>query len=151
MNYVVFSISLQHQEIQLRTDRIILAYIKSIFFPKITLNSFELVELSSIQKNSLILLNIFLVPPKRLSSLETVAYKGYTVHLRCPVDSYPAAQIRWMKPGTSFPKGVISVVKNALEIKHIQEKHKGVYLCQAKNMFGSTFTALSVKVRNEGE
>ena len=98
-----------------------------------------------------IFLAIFLGPPKRLSSTETASYKGYTTHLRCPVDSYPAAQIRWMKPGTSFANEDISVVKSALEIKRIQEKHEGVYLCQAKNMFGSTFTALSVKVRNEGE
>ncbi len=67
------------------------------------------------------------------------------------MDSYPAAKIRWMKPGHALPNGDMFVVNNMLKIKHVKGKHEGVYLCQGKNMFGSTFTALSVKVRSEGK
>ena len=91
------------------------------------------------------------MPPKRLRSLEKVAYEGKTVNLQCPVDSYPPAKIRWMKPGRILPEADLFLVNNKLHIEHVEKKDEGIYLCEGRNKFGSTFTALSVKVRKEGE
>ena len=96
-------------------------------------------------------MSISLVPPRRLSSRETIVYKGNAINLQCPVDSYPAAKIRWIKPGNTFSNGDVSVVNNTLNIKHVKQEHEGIYLCEGKNMFGSTFTAVFVKVRSESK
>ncbi|XP_028409228.1 hemicentin-1-like [Dendronephthya gigantea] len=92
---------------------------------------------------------IIKVPPKRLISPEIIRYKGNAVNLKCPVDSYPPADIKWMKPGYSLQVGEVSDINNTLHIGYATEKHEGIYLCRGKNMFGFTFTALSLKVRNE--
>jgi hypothetical protein len=43
------------------------------------------------------------------------------------------------------------VVNSTLNIRNVKEEHEGIYLCQAKNVFGSTFTGLSLKVKSEGK
>ena len=93
----------------------------------------------------------FAVPPKRLSSSEAIVYKGNAINLQCPIDSYPPAKIRWLKPGYGPPNGNVFEVNNTLTIEHVTEEHEGIYLCEGKNMFGSVFTALSIKVKNEGK
>ena len=41
-------------------------------------------------------------------------------------------------------------VNNNLSIVSVQQKDEGVYLCEARNMFGSTFTAVGLEVRDAG-
>ena len=96
-------------------------------------------------------MSFFSVTPKRLTSREIISYKGYAVTLRCPVDSYPPAKIRWIRPASTFHHGDASVVTNVLSIKRVKKTHEGIYLCEGSNMFGSTYTAVFVKVRNEGK
>ena len=92
---------------------------------------------------------IFTVPPRRIDALKAIAYEGHTTYLQCPVDSYPPAKIRWMIPGHTVHNEDMSVVNNTLKIKHVKKEHERVYLCQGTNDFGSTFTALSVRVKTE--
>ncbi|XP_028409229.1 hemicentin-2-like [Dendronephthya gigantea] len=92
---------------------------------------------------------IFKVPPKRLSSSEAIVYHGNAINLQCPIDSYPPAKIRWLKPGYEQANGDLFANNNTLNIEHVTDEHEGIYLCEGKNMFGSTFTALSIKVRSE--
>ena len=92
---------------------------------------------------------IFKVPPSRVKSVEQITYKGNTINLKCPVDSYPPAKIRWVQPGYQLLDEDVSIVNNILKIKNAKKKDEGIYLCEGKNNFGSTFTALSVRVKKE--
>lgn len=87
---------------------------------------------------------IFEVPPRRISIENAVAYRGKPVTLRCPVVSYPQAKIKWMRPSHA----VLTAVDGSLKITSVKQKDKGVYLCEAKNKFGSTFTAVGLEVRD---
>ncbi|CAB4000068.1 RNA-directed DNA polymerase from mobile element jockey [Paramuricea clavata] len=123
-----------------------------LHFTKITYNKkgkYKCLARNSVGMASFDVKIIFKVPPRRLSSRETIVYKGNAVNLQCPVDSYPAAKIRWIKPGYTISNGDVAMVNNTLNIKRVKKEHEGIYLCEGKNMFGSTFTAVFVKVRSE--
>jgi hypothetical protein len=56
-----------------------------------------------------------------------------------------------VKPGFKLLSEDVSIVNNTLNIKHVKKEDEGIYICEGRNMFGSTFTALSVKVKDEGK
>ena len=90
------------------------------------------------------------VPPRRLIIDNTIAYRGKTVTIHCPVVSYPAAEIKWIRPKYKLVNTNGFIVNNNLSIVDVKQKDEGVYLCQARNKFGSTFTAVGVEVRDAG-
>ena len=94
---------------------------------------------------------VALVPPKRLPIENTVAYTGRMVSLSCPVASYPPAKVKWMRPSHVLLNNNGYAVNNTLTIMSVKPNHGGVYLCEAKNKFGSTFTAVGLEVRDPGK
>jgi hypothetical protein len=56
-----------------------------------------------------------------------------------------------MKPGHTILNENVFEINNTLEIKQVKKEHEGVYLCKGTNNFGSTITALSMRVKTEGE
>ena len=100
---------------------------------------------------------MFLAPPKILNISEADVYElSKTVTLKCNVEGDPRPLISWtfqgengLSPLTS-PKYQFSKFNQLLVIVNITLKEEGVYICEAKNMYGVEKRNVSVNVNVKG-
>lgn len=55
-----------------------------------------------------------------------------------------------MRPSRTLTNGNGYHIGKNLLILNVQQADEGVYLCEAKNPYGSTFTAVALEVRDPG-
>ncbi|ESO82579.1 hypothetical protein LOTGIDRAFT_169900 [Lottia gigantea] len=69
--------------------------------------------------------------------------EGSEVKLTCTASCLPVCSFRWLKDGISIANS------SKLELKNVQDKDTGSYLCQASNIVNTSSTSIYIQVLDE--
>ena len=94
-------------------------------------------------------------PQILLSSKALLAEEEQNVTIACTATGQPQPNITWSKAVVDLPKDKTEVKKGNLTIYKVEKKDRGIYICRAENILGSTtalaqlmvFSRLRFKVR----
>ena len=94
-------------------------------------------------------------PQILFSSKDVWVQEEQNITIACTVTGQPQPSITWSKPFGGLPEDRTEVMKANLTIYKVEKKDRGIYICKAENILGSTtvlaqlmvFSRLRFKVR----
>ena len=85
-------------------------------------------------------------PQVFLSSKDVWVQEQQNITIACTATGQPQPSITWSKAVVNLPESRIEVKKGNLTIYKVEKKDRGIYICKAENILGSTTTLAQLMV-----
>ena len=89
---------------------------------------------------------LIVAPQILLSSKALLAEEEQNVTIACTTTGQPQPNITWSKAVVDLPKNRTEVRNGNLTINKVEKKDRGIYICKAENILGSTTTLTQLTV-----